>query len=443
MNGIGLEITLILLLILCNGFFAGSEIAIIAARRGRLQQQSEQGSRGARLALSLASDPNRFLPTVQVGINAISTLAAVISGAAITDRIRSSIEGTEYGPMVTYAPQLAMVITVGALTFITVVIGELAPKRLALLHADRWATIAAVPMHWLSMAVRPAVWLMGKSSEMVLWLFRAHRVREPSVSVDDIQHLIETGQREGILDPVEKRLALGALRMGERTVKQIMRPRGDIDALEVTTPPGELMGTLAMAGYSRIPVYEKDLDHIIGFVHLKDVLRQHYFGWPLDLKRLLHPPVFVPESMPIDRLLQVLQSNRCQLAIVLDEFGGTEGMVTMEDVLAGFVRELSSDGESDSSQDIVRREDGSLLIDGNVILPHVLEILELEVPEEDLPKGVKTLAGVVMDVLGRLPRVGDVIDWNGFRMEIIDMDGRRIDRLLIQKRTLPADPEGA
>ena len=221
---------------------------------------------------------------------------------------------------------------------------------------------------FLGDVARPIVWFMGLSTDAVLWLLRLRAGAEPTVSIDDIEHLIDTGTAEGVVEPLEQKLALEALRLGEHTVRDIMRPRIDLDAMDVDTPPDEMLGTVAMAGFSRLPVYEGDLDHIIGFVHIKDLFRQQHLGWPIELRKLLHPALFVPETMPLDRLLELFQEKHNQLAIVLNEYGGTEGMVTLEDVVEEIVGEIRDEHRRDEEQEFVRRDDGSWLIDGGATI---------------------------------------------------------------------------
>jgi len=229
-------------------------------------------------------------------------------------------------------------------------------------------------------------------------------------------------------------VATEALRLGERTVRDIMRPRIDLDAMDVATPPDEIIGAVAMAGYSRLPVYERDLDHILGYILLKDVLRQNWLGWPIDLRKILHRALFVPETMPLDRLLELFQKERNQLAIVLDEYGGTEGLVTLEDVLEELVGEIH-DERHESQQRFVQREDGSWLVDGGVGLDELIETLGLSV-ENQPTRDYSTVSGLVLAELERIPAIGDQLRWKTLDIEVVDMDGRRIDRLLI--RSIPA-----
>jgi putative hemolysin len=275
---------------------------------------------------------------------------------------------------------------------------------------------------------------MGQATNAILWVFRLQSKDEPSVSIDDIEHLIDTGTEEGIVEPLEKKLALGALRLGERSVRDIMRPRIDLDAMDVETPADEVIGTVAMAGFSRLPVYEKDLDHIIGFVHIKDLFRQRHLGWTIELRKLLHPALFVPETMQLDRLLQLFQDKHNQLAIVLNEYGGTEGLVTLEDVVEEIVGEIRDEHRRDEAHRFVRRDDNSWLIDGSVSMADFVERLELESDEALANRSFSTVGGLILDQLGRIPDVGDVADWNGLSLEVVDMDGQRIDRVLVTRK---------
>jgi putative hemolysin len=393
------------------------------------------------LALELASNPNRFLPTVQVGISLIGTFAAAFGGARLGDYLSKWLADVPIPLIASHRHEIALTIVVLGLTFFSVVLGELAPKRLALRNANRLAGLVSRPMHWLAIATQPAVWIMARSTDAVLRLFGAQGAQGPSVSIDDIQHLIETGMAEGVLEPVEQRLAVEALRLGERTVKQIMRPRVDIDAVDVDTPPQEVLGALVMAGFSRLPVYEGNLDQIIGYIHLKDILRQHYLGWPIDLRKLMHPPLFVPGSLTIDRLLVRFQEQHNQLAIVLDEFGGTDGMVTLEDVLEELVGEMSASHDTDKAQMIVKREDDSWLVDGSVTIDDLADALELRHPDLSAPRNFSTISGLIVTELDRIPAIGESIDWLGLHLEVVDMDGPRIDRVLVTRPKPPASPD--
>jgi putative hemolysin len=427
------EAIIILALILANGFFSGAEIAIIAARRSRLQQLADDGDAAARVALELADDPNRFLPTVQIGITLVGTMAAAFGGAHLEELLADRFKISDVKILQDYAHPIALSIVVVGVTYFSVVLGELVPKRLALRHAasGRLARLVARPMNLLAAIGRPIVWFMGFSTNLVLTLFGSREGEDSGVNMEDIEHLIRTGATSGVLEPTEQKLALEAIRLGERSVHDIMRPRVDIDALDVDTPPDEVLGAVAMAGMTRLPLYEGNLDHIIGFVSLKDVLRRHYLGFPIELRKLLHPVLFVPESLPVDRLLVLFQEQGSHLAIVLDEFGGTEGMVTLQDVLEELVGEIRDEHQRDHAQQIVQRDERSWLVDGAVSVDDLIEELRIHVPSEEGPRGYSTLAGLVLDQLERIPTIGDNFTWEGVHFEVVDMDGPRIDRVLV------------
>ncbi len=430
------ELLIILALILANGFFSGAEMAIVASRRGRLRQLADDGDTAAAKALELAMTPDRFLPTVQIGITLVGTLAAAYGG----DRIVSDLAGWigEVAPprIAPAANTIALTLFVACLSFFTLVLGELVPKRLALRSAEPVARRVAPAMITIANIAKPLVWMMGASTSAVLFLLGVRKGEGPTVSVDDIEHLLEAGRAEGVLEPVEQAVASEALRLGERTVHDIMRPRIDIDALDIATPAEEIAGSIAMAGYSRIPVYDGSLDQILGYVSIKDVLRQNWLGWAMDLRKLLHRPLFVPESMPLDRLLEAFQRERHQLAIVLDEYGGTEGLVTLEDVLEELVGKIHDEHGEEEPQEFIERDDGSWLIDGGMDIEDFSERLGVGFDAD--AHDYSTVSGLVLAVLERIPSAGDRLAWRGFEIEVVDMDGRRIDRLLVRRGEPPA-----
>jgi putative hemolysin len=429
------EILLILVLILANGLFAAAEIAIIAARRGRLEQRATEGSRGAQWAVELAANPDIFLPTVQIGITLVGAFGAAYGGRQIVGDLSDWIAELPWPWAQRHAGGLGLAVFVVSFTYVSLILGELVPKRISLHRAEGLAILVAPIMKFIAVVARPLVWLMGASTNGVLWLLRLGVTPEPSVSLDDIEHLIDTGTAEGVVEPLEKRLALGALRLGDRTVRDIMRPRIDLDAMDADTPPGEVLGTVAMAGFSRLPVYEGDLDHVIGFVHIKDLFRQNYLGWPIELRRLLHPALFVPESMTLDRLLEVFQEKHNQLAIVLNEYGGTEGMVTLEDVMEEIVGEIRDEHRRHEEQKFVQRDETSWLVDGTLSIADLFERLDLQEDDTWEGRGFSTIAGLILDQLGHIPAIGDDVQWNGLELEVVDMDGQRIDRVLITRKS--------
>ncbi len=426
------ELLVILLLILLNGFFAAAEIAILTARRGRLSQWADEGDGAAQVALNLAHDADRFLPTVQVGITLVSTLAAVFGGAHLEEQLAESIGRLPIDWLSRRSHAIALSLVVVGLTFCSLILGELVPKRFALQHAEPLARIVAWPMWILQRVMRPAIACLQMTTGFVLRMLGQKNVRPPTISVEDIQHLIDAGTEAGVFEESEQKMAMEALRLGERTVTEILRPRVDIDAIDLDTPAEEVVGAMAMSGFSRVPVCEGDIDHIVGFVYIKDVFLQQYLGRPIDLRRLIRPPLFVPKTVAISRLMELFQEHRTQLAIVLDEYGGTQGMVTIEDVMEMLVGEIHDEHRHDKGQDIVRREDGSLLVDATVNLTDLQQALEVSRWSEPPPRGVGTIAGLVLAQLKRPPKIGDVVAWSDWKLEIVDMDGPRIDRILVR-----------
>jgi putative hemolysin len=437
-NSAVVELSIILLLILLNGFFAAAEIAVLTARRGRLTQWAESGDGAARLALHLSQDADRFLPTVQVGITLVSTLAAVFGGARVAAKLAEYFASIPWLERHHEAAALS-VVAIG-ITFCSLILGELAPKRIALQHAEPLARFVAYPMWLLQRVTRPAIAVLQGTTALVLRILGQKDVRPRTVSVEDIQHLIDAGTKAGLLEESEQKMAIEALRLGDRTVVEILRPRIDIDALDIDTPSEEVVGAMAMSGFSRVPVCEGDIDHIVGFVYLKDVFLQQYLNRPIDLRRLIRPPLFVPKTITISRLLELFQEHRTQLAIVLDEYGGTQGMVTIEDVLEMLVGDIHDEHRRDREQEIVRREDGSLLVDATVNLTDLQEALEATRWSEPPPRGVGTVAGLILALLKRPPKIGDAVTWADWKLEVVDMDGPRIDRILVQ--AAPPDADG-
>ena len=425
------ELFIVFALILANGFFSGAEMAIVASRRGRLRQLADEGDSAAGTALELASNPDRFLPTVQVGITLVGTLAAAYGGDQLVEPLAGWLAANAPPLIANAATPIALTAFVALLSFFTLLFGELVPKRLALRNAERFARLVAPAMQLVSQLAKPLVWGLARATSTVLFLLGAGKQEGPSVSVDDIEHLLETGRAEGVLEPVEQAVAIEALRLGERTVRDIMRPRIDLDALDIETPPGEIIGAIAMAGYSRLPVYEGSLDHILGYVFLKDVLRHTWMGWPIELRKIMHRALFVPETMPLDRLLDLFQKEKNQMAIVLDEYGGTEGLVTLEDVLEELVGEIHDEHRAARDTAFVQRDDGSWLVDGGASIEDLAKTVDVKL--DGSPREYSTVSGLVLARLERLPNTGDVTEWQGLSIEVVDMDGRRIDKVLVRK----------
>lgn len=428
--GTSTELFIILALILLNGFFAAAEIALLTARRNRLETAAAGGSRSAKAALYLLGDTSQLLSTVQVGITGVSTFAAAFGGVSLVTKLSEALGKSTLSPVATNSHALALAIVTGAIAFASLLLGELIPKRMALAYAEGLAQFVAIPMRLLSLVARPFVLVLGHLTNLSLRVLGV-TATEQEVSVDDIQHLLKTGKEQGVLEETEHEVAAEALKLRNRRVRDIMRPRIDIDAVDIETPANEVVGSVAMSGFSRLPVYDEDLDHIVGFIYNKDLFQQTYLGRDIDLKRIMRQPLFIPESLTLDRLLLRFQERRTQLAIVLDEFGGTRGMVTLEDVLEELVGDIHDEHRRDHEQLVVCRDDGSLLVDGMLPIHDLLDHLPEGIKPAEEAQGTSTVAGLILRSLEDLPQIGDKVTSGDLELEVIDMDGTRIDRLLV------------
>ncbi|MHB0877219.1 MAG: hemolysin family protein [Anaerolineae bacterium] len=433
MSSTVLQIGLILILIVINGVFAMAEIAVVSARRGRLQQLADHGNHGARTALELANDPNQFLSTIQIGITLIGVLTGALSGATIADDVGSLV--ALIGPLAPYSQVIGLVLTVLVTTYLSLVIGELVPKRLALDRADRLAVSVAPSMRSLARLAAPAVWLLSASTDVVMHALGIRDYAQPPVTEEEIQVLVDQGTVAGVFEEAERDMVERVFRLGDRSVGSLMRPRTELEWIDIETSPEHILGILRESNYSRFPVGRGSIDEIIGIVQVKDLLGQCVAGEPLDIQGNLIEPLFVPESM---RVLQVLEQFRQvgqQLALVVDEYGLIEGLVTLNDVLEAIVGEIPQHDEEEEPL-ATQRDDGSWLMDG--LLP-VVELKDLLDVEEELPgEGeFQTLGGFVTSWLGRIPSVADHFEWGGLRFEIVDMDGHRVDKVLVSMSPPP------
>lgn len=424
------EVVVIMLLTLANGLFAASEIAIVSARKGRLEQRAAQGRVGAVLAMELAENPNRFLSTVQVGITLVSTFAAAFGGASIARVLAIRLQGL---PVVGgYAESVALVVVVVAISYLSLIVGELVPKRLALQRAEGVAVAVAPMMMFLARLVGPVIHVLTFSTELVLRVLGQHKVAEVPVSEDDIMALVREGAAEGTVEAAEEDLITSVFTFTDRSVRSLMTPRTQVVAVEVQTPLEDVLAVITRSGYSRIPVYQGTLDQVVGVLYVKDLLQA--WGQPagVALRSLLRPPQYVLEGQRAVVVFQQLKQHRSALAIVLDEYGQVAGLISMEDLLEEIVGDIA-DEYDEVRESIVRREDGSYLVDGLLAFDDLRGYVAL--PLDDVvvrTRSFETVAGLVLVLLGRIPRVGDRVVWGGYRFEVVDMDGRRIDKILIE-----------
>lgn len=436
-----LEAVIIILLIVANGFFAGIEMALVSSRRSRLEAQAEEGDPRAQAALHLVEEPGTFLSTVQIGITLVSTLAGTFGGATLVNSLTPVLASSAVSFIAANARSISVAVVVIGITYLTLIFGELVPKRVALVRAESIARATAPAMRALAAAARPVVWLLNESTSLVLRLTGQRTTEPPPASEEEIKYLMAEGARVGVFAGTEQELVERVFRFADLRVGELMHPRSEMIAIDIDQPSDEIRSLVTSSTYSRFPVYRENLDNILGIVTAKDVLLQ---GEKLDLSRILRQPLFVPESQLISTTLRAFQVTHSHMAIAINEYGETEGLVTLEDVLEQLVGEIEDEYDR-VEQAIVRREDGSLLVDGLLPADELRDLLGVEQLPDEENYQFNTLAGFIMAQLGRLPRVGDRVVADGHRFEVIDMDGRRIDRVLIipMREQAPEKPRAA
>jgi putative hemolysin len=428
------DITLLLGLIVLNGIFAMSEIALVSSRPARLAQLAERGQRGAARALELSADPTKFLSTVQVGITSIGILSGAIGELAIAERLRQVLESV---PLVApYAASLALVVMVVLLTYTSLILGELVPKRLGLVHPERVAALVAGPMTMLATIGRPIVFVLTKSTEAVLALLRVSKKKQPATSLEEIKVLMQQGAAEGVFEKTEEELVANVLNLDDRYVGAVLTPRSDVVFLDALLPFAENHDTLKSSPHTVLPLCRGSLEDVIGFVRSTDILKRLLEGTPIDLEAMASPPLYVPRTVTLMALLQQFRQSQLPVALVIDEFGGVTGLVSLTDVTAAIVGELPAYGDTDPA--VVRRQDGSLLVDGTLEISQLERLLGRTLLDEDGRREYHTLGGLAMFVLGRVPRVGDIFERETYRFEVVDMDGNRVDRVLVASTQAPA-----
>ncbi len=420
------EIILIFILILVNAFLAMSEAALVASRKARLQQQASEGNKSSAQALKLIEDPNIFLSTVQIGITLIGVLAGAVGGATIAEALAKALQNIPY--IGEYSTTIALGIVVICITILTIWLGELVPKRLGLNNPEKIAQIVAGPMLFLSNVFSPFIKLMSGATNFVLRLIGIDPSSEPPVTEEEIHLLIDQGTQAGVFQEAEQDMVEGIFSLGDLRVYSLMTPRTELVWLDVTDSTEEIREKIAECSYSRFPVRQDSLDTIVGIVKSRDLLVESLSGKDIDLKTLLKPAFFIPETMFASRALELFKEKNTELLLVVDEFGGLQGLLTINDILEEIVGVMEFE-EPQATQ----RQDGSWLLDGMLEVDEFKELFDFKaLPHED---EYETLSGFMMTSLGRVPQAADNFDWNGFRFEVMDMDGRRVDKVLV--RTLP------
>ena len=433
-----LELILILLLIVANGFFSGAEIAVVSVRRSRIEQLIAEGSPSARVVGRLKEDADRFLATVQIGITLVGTLASVVGGASAVEHLTPIFQNSGIPLIQEWGGTLALGTVVLVISYLSLVLGELVPKSLALRTPERVACIVARPLEWLSRLFALVVKFLTASSNVVLWLTGSGaKTTEALVSEEEVRYLVREGAEKGVFDDTEREFIQSVFDFADTAVRQVMTPRTEVHALEIQTPCATALQTMIESGCSRMPVYDKDLDHISGIVHLKELLRVQAQGKTGGLPDVLHPAYFVPDSMQISHLFRDLQVRRTQMAIVVNEFGTVIGLATVEDILEEIVGEIRDEYDQEEERPIQDLGNGRWLVEGGVPLSDLQEQYHMPVEET---AAYRTLAGFLLARLERIPRGGETMIHEGYRFTIMKMEGRRIAQIQIEQLAPPPAP---
>lgn len=428
MSHVWLQLGIVALLILANALFALSEIAIVSARKTRLQQRADEGDKRAAAALRLASSPNEFLSTVQVGMTLVGVLAGAFGGVTLSHTLAERLRTVPF--VAHYADVVALGVVVVSIAYVTLIFGELVPKRLALERPERMAAAVAGPMRLIATAAAPIVRLLSGSTALVLRSIGQHEHVEAPVSEEEIKLLLAQGRDAGLFEAAEQEMVARVFRLADRRVVALMTPRTRIVWLDTNDSGEEINGILGSSRYSRLIVGEGSLDNWVGYVKVGDVLARLLTGKRVDLKACLKQPLLVPEGTRALTLLERFRVTGTHIALVIDEYGGVEGLVTLSDIFAAIVGELPAPGDV-AEAEFVRREDGSWLVAGTAPIEDFVEQLHDPRLQAATRGGVRTLAGFVMRQLGRIPHEGEAFNWSGFRFEVVDMDGHLVDKVLV------------
>lgn len=421
-----INISVILFLIGLNGLFAMSEIAVVSSRPVRLQQMVEKGNRGAAVALEMSNSPNRFLSTVQVGITLVGIVAGAFGGANIAGALAVLLEDL---PLIgRYAGSVSLIFIISVITFLSVVLGELVPKRFALQYPERIAAAVARPMKFLSTVAAPVVHLLSAVTDAVLTLLRIQGTIDVNASEEDIRVMAEQSAQAGIIEEVERDMVESIFRFGDRQLGGMMTPRMEIVWLDLNATEEEIRQVLRETNHTRLLVCDGEIDHVLGVVHAKDLLTSYVTNERTNIRDVMRDPLFAPESMPALKALEQFKNSGLHMALVIDEYGGIEGLVTLIDILEAIVGDIPTQDEIDEPP-IIQREDGSWLVDGLLTISDFLNEFNLSaLPGEG---NYHTLGGFMIYMLGQVPVSGAHFGWGGLRFEVADMDGKRVDKVLI------------
>lgn len=437
---VALELFLILVLVVANGVFSGSEIAIVSARKIRLEQLAKRGNRKAKLALKLANSPNNFLSAVQIGITLIGILSGAVGGATIARRLGEFLQTVPL--LQAYANPLGIFLVVSLITYLSLVVGELVPKRIALSNPELIACNVAPVMQWLARITSPVVYVLGVSTDGLLRLLGIKTQEESPITEEEIRVLIRQGTQAGMIEEAEQEMVERVFRLGDRPVKTLTTPRTSIAWLDVESDWQENQQEILETPYSRFPVGRDSLDECLGFVRVKDILNCQWSGQAINLETLVQPPLFVAESTRSLNVLEMFRESGTHLALITDEYGGIEGLVTLNDLMEAIVGNIPNDDEIEEPQ-IIEREDGSYLLDGLLSIDEFKELFDIETLSNEEEGNYHTLGGFVIESLGKIPQSGEWFISDGLRVEVVDMDSIRIDKVLVSQLSPPLDPDQA
>lgn len=423
-----LQIGIVFLLILLNGFFAMVEMAVVSARKARLQHAADLGREGAKIALELKRDPGRFLSTVQIGITVIGVLASAFGGATLAEAL-SHYLAAQFPSIAGHATTIGFAVVVIVISYFSLVLGELVPKRLALSRPELIASRLSHLLLLLSTVARPMERLLSASSNLVLRLAPARPTEPPSVTEEEITLMLREATAAGYFQAAETAIVQMAFRLGDRRVSAVMTPRTQVEWLDLNDPEEENRRKIRDSDYSRFPVVEESPQQVVGIVQVKDLLTAALAGRPFDIRAAVKPPIYLPNTVMALRALEIFKQSGVPMALVVDEYGDFEGIVTLHDILQSLVGDIAEPGEAEN-QAVVMRDDGSWLVEGMMPIDQVRDLTGIAGLVED-EADYHTLGGFMMSRINRVPAVGDWIMVDGFRFEVVDMDGRRVDRVLI------------
>ncbi len=423
-----MEIFIVLLLIILNGIFAMSEIAIISARKAKLQKQAQEGNKNAKAALELAKSPNRFLSTVQIGITLVGIIAGAFGGTAIAGSL--AIQLATVPLFATYSEQIALTIVVSVITFLSLVIGELVPKRLALNNPEKIAALVAQPMNTLSHISSPLVSLLSFSTE---WVYRSLGMKpsaEPLVSDEEIKILLAQGTQSGVFELEEKDIVERTFRLSDKKVNRLMTSRKEIVWLDIDSPFKLIRSKITKKAHSHYPVCRDTLDKVVGIVRTENLLRDFLAEEKIDLRKILHKPLYIPESMDGLKVLELFKKSGIHMALIVDEYGNVQGLISLTDILEAIVGDIPTINELEE-EEIIKRGDGTFLVDGLTPIDEFKEYFKIRRLPEERSGIFHTVGGFVINNFGRIPVTGDKFELEQIRFEILDMDGNRVDKVLV------------